>query len=381
MKWGAMMTEFEYKFYLWQFDVVANFNRTTQLVRNRNTKQLMIKKIMPASEFDLHITISKLNNEHIAKIFDVIIDRNACIILEEYVPGNTVEQMISKGVFSENYAINVARQICDGLSVLHKYSITHRDITPTNIIIGNNGVVKIIDFGISRFHNANASHDTQVLGTEGYAAPEQFGFKQSDSKTDIYAVGVLLNFMLTGHLPSEVMYRNGDIAEIIKKCTEFNVEKRFETIEDLNAALKRKRVYGFNFADNFLENFPGFRSKKKGVRIFAIIMYAYMFLWIANMYRTYCPQNLLNIFPVTLISIMMFIIPIAFFSNIFGFQNCIPKIRDLNKTARRIIFFSLAVVSIFVGAALFRDFTTAADMELYKSLYSTYNDLYSNYFQ
>lgn len=99
---------------------------------------------------------------------------------------------------------------------MHKYSITHRDITPSNIIIGFDGVVKIIDFGISRLHKENAKHDTQVLGTEGYAAPEQFGFKQSDCKTDIYALGVLLNYMLTGHIPSEVMYRDGDVADIIK---------------------------------------------------------------------------------------------------------------------------------------------------------------------
>ena len=215
------MNEFEYKFSLWQFDVVTDFNRTTQLVRNRNTGRLMVKKIMPAYEFEVHNAVSKINNCHIAKVFDVITDRNACIILEEYVQGHTIEQYLSKGTFAEDYAINIARQICNGLSVLHKYSITHRDITPSNIIIGFDGVVKIIDFGISRLHKENAKHDTQVLGTEGYAAPEQFGFKQSDCKTDIYALGVLLNYMLTGHIPSEVMYRDGDVADIIKKCTEY----------------------------------------------------------------------------------------------------------------------------------------------------------------
>lgn len=354
------MNEFEYKYFLWQFDIVTNFNKTTQLVRNRRTGQLMVKKIMPAHEFEVHTAVSRINNIHIAKIFDVIIDRNACIILEEYVHGSTVEQMISRGVFSEDYAVNVARQICDGLSVLHKYSITHRDITPSNIIIANDGVVKIIDFGISRFHKANANHDTRILGTEGYAAPEQFGFKQSDCKTDIYALGVLLNFMLTGGIPSERMYPNGDIADIIKKCTEFNVDKRFESMEELSSALKRKRVYGFSFADNFLENIPGFRSKKKGVRIFAGIMYGYMFLWIANMYYIYCRKSIINFFPVTLMVVLLFVIPIAFFSNIFGFQSCIPKIRDMRKSSRRILFNILAVVSIYLGLMLFNTVTLSA---------------------
>lgn len=84
------MNEFEYKFSLWQFDVVTDFNRTTQLVRNRSTGRLMVKKIMPAYEFEVHNAVSKINNCHIAKVFDVITDRNACIILEEYVQGHTI---------------------------------------------------------------------------------------------------------------------------------------------------------------------------------------------------------------------------------------------------------------------------------------------------
>ena len=347
------MNSYEYFCSLWQFDIVTNFNRNTQLVRNRRTGQLMVKKVMPAYEFEVHKAVSRINNIHIAKIFDVITDRNACIILEEYMQGGTIEQLCSRGVFTEDYAVNIARQICDGLSVRHKHSITHRDITPSNIIIGNNGIVKIIDFGISRFHRDNVRHDTQILGTEGYAAPEQFGFMHSDCKTDIYALGVLLNFMLTGHIPSERMYRNSDIGDIIKKCTEFNADKRFSSIEELSYALKRKRVYGFSFADNFLENIPGFRSKKTGVRVFACIMYFYMFWWIGNFYMLYCKRNFLNIFPVTLSVILLFFIPIAFFSNIFGFQSYIPIIRDMKKSARRILFNFLAVVSIYLGLMLF----------------------------
>lgn len=94
------MNEFEYKFSLWQFDVVTDFNRTTQLVRNRSTGRLMVKKIMPAYEFEVHNAVSKINNCHIAKVFDVITDRNACIILEEYVQGHTIEQYLSKGTFA-----------------------------------------------------------------------------------------------------------------------------------------------------------------------------------------------------------------------------------------------------------------------------------------
>lgn len=76
------MNEFEYKFSLWQFDVVTDFNRTTQLVRNRSTGRLMVKKIMPAYEFEVHNAVSKINNCHIAKVFDVITNRNAALFLK-----------------------------------------------------------------------------------------------------------------------------------------------------------------------------------------------------------------------------------------------------------------------------------------------------------
>lgn len=355
-KVGEVMDDFEYKFFLWQCNVVTNFNSTTQLVRNRNTGQLMVKKVMPADEFDLHNAVSKINNNHIAKVYDAIIDNNACVILEEYVQGGTVEQLVARGTFTENYAVNVARQICDGLSELHKHEITHRDITPSNIIIGNDGVVKIIDFGISRFHRNNAQHDTQVLGTEGYAAPEQFGFRQSDSKTDIYALGVLLNYMLTGCIPSEKLYHNSDVADIILKCTNFNPELRFDSIEELSSSLKRKRVKGLTFVDKFWKNIPGFRTDNMAVHIVAGVLYFLMFSFIAMLYRDNCHYDLLKIFPVTLMVMLMFFIPIAFFSDIFGFQRCVPIIGRFKKPTRRTFFRIFAIVSIFFSMPVYNNF-------------------------
>ncbi|MCM1256313.1 MAG: protein kinase [Roseburia sp.] len=94
----------------------------------------------------------------------------------------------------ETESLDVAGQILEGLDVIHRLKLVHRDINPQNIVISSDGVVKIIDFGIGRMYKELQGRDTEFLGTAGYAAPEQFGFSQSDARTDIYSVGVILNF-------------------------------------------------------------------------------------------------------------------------------------------------------------------------------------------
>jgi serine/threonine protein kinase len=90
-------------------------------------------------------------------------------------------------------------QLCECLDSLHKLNppIIHRDIKPENIIYHNNKVT-LLDFGIARFLDSKKSKDTLILGSVGYAAPEQFGFQQSNPQTDIYALGKLMNYLLNG---------------------------------------------------------------------------------------------------------------------------------------------------------------------------------------
>ena len=123
-------------------------------------------------------------------------------------------------------------KICDGLTVLHKNGIIHRDITAKNIIIGVDGNVKIVDYGISRIIKDSQGTDTEILGTVGYAPPEQFGFLQTDIRTDIYSVGVLMNYMLTGAFSKEVKY-NGKMKNVLNICLNLRPEKRYSSTENL----------------------------------------------------------------------------------------------------------------------------------------------------
>lgn len=107
--------------------------------------------------------------------------------------------------FCEKETIDIAMQICKILMELHGMNppIIHRDIKPANVMIMPEGVVKLLDFSVAKAENITKKRDTVLLGTSGFAAPEQYGFSASTPQTDIYVMGVLMNLMLTRKMPSE----------------------------------------------------------------------------------------------------------------------------------------------------------------------------------
>ena len=149
-------------------------------------------------------------------------------LLEEYVQGDTLGELLNGGPLSVAEAKQITRQLCQALWVLHSMGVVHRDVKPDNVIIRGNEAV-LIDFDASRVYKNEIQEDTQILGTTGFAAPEQYGLSQSDGRTDIYALGVLLNIMLTGEHPSRKL-AGGRMGRIVQKCTMVNPNKRYKNI-------------------------------------------------------------------------------------------------------------------------------------------------------
>lgn len=168
-------------------------------------------------------------------IYDVITLDDGQIVLEEFINGITVAEVMEGGQYRYFGARKILKALCHALTVLHERNIVHRDIKPENIMIEKNGRVVLIDFNASR-KISKASKDTIVMGTVGYASPEQLGLSQSDTRTDIYALGILLNVMLTGKHPTQKLAK-GKAAKIIRKCTNLNPHERYQTVEKLSKAL------------------------------------------------------------------------------------------------------------------------------------------------
>lgn len=119
-------------------------------------------------------------------------------VITEYIPGETLERLIEReGPIAADGAARIMDQLCDAVEELHAHGVVHRDIAPGNVIVNENGA-HLIDPGIARLPSAGARRDTTVLGTHGFAAPEQYGFAQTDARSDVYALGKLLEYALAG---------------------------------------------------------------------------------------------------------------------------------------------------------------------------------------
>lgn len=177
----------------------------------------------------------RIKHKNLPAVYDVINLADGQIVFEEYIDGLTIAQIMETGPYRKGGAQKVAKEICHALYLLHLNGIVHRDIKPENVMVDNNGRVVLIDFNASR-QVSNAGKDTVIMGTIGYASPEQLGISQSDARTDIYAMGVLLNVMVTGKHPSERIAR-GRVGKIVRKCTNVNPSDRYQSAKKLYEAL------------------------------------------------------------------------------------------------------------------------------------------------
>lgn len=270
------------KLILWQFREIGQFNKNTIVVFNDCLNRQMILKILPRENTPVLTEIMNIKHPNLMEIYDVVDNGINCSCLCEFVFGNTLEQIVlSKGEVEPQQAEKWMGQLCDGVSKLHESKIIHRDITPSNVMVDYNGNIKLIDFNISREKKNNAKRDTTVMGTAGYASPEQFGFTQTGEGADIYAMGVLLNFLLTAKMPNEKLC-TGKYVNIVKKATQIRAEDRYSSVLEFKKALKSKSGEKLPLLDRILLNTPGFRSNKTSHKVIAVIFYIIYFFWFYN---------------------------------------------------------------------------------------------------
>lgn len=203
-------------------------------LRHRESGRDLVLRSLPRHMQAYEILV-KLRCDNLPETFDALDMDDGQVVLEEYIPGMTVDQVMQTGKYRKQGVRHVMAALCHAMGVLHSRGLVHRDIKPENIIISDEGRVVLIDFNASR-SVGQGSRDTVVMGTVGYVAPEQLGLSQTDGRTDIYAAGVLYNVMLTGQHPS-VEIASGRAGRIVRKCTALNPDERYQTAEALLRAL------------------------------------------------------------------------------------------------------------------------------------------------
>lgn len=256
-----------------------------RLIRNKITGKVCVKKILNREQQDIIKFRVENNSLYFPQIIEVIEDKEQLILVEEYIEGVNLEDYLMGTALDEETAAEIAVQICEALQLLHHACpmIIYRDLKAENVMITSERKVKLIDFDISREYQKGKKRDTRLLGTAEYAAPEQFGYFQTDNRTDIYAFGVLFNYMLTGKFPIEYI-TEGTYTEVIRKCIELEPGKRYQSVEEILQVLTPNRTQEAKIEteDNKTKEeiswkFPGFRSGKPWKILCAILGYGLIF--------------------------------------------------------------------------------------------------------
>lgn len=188
----------------------------------------------------------KLRHPNIARLLDFFVEDQRAYLVLEHVEGKTLKELVTaNGAFSETEVIALSIQMCDILGYLHRRQppVLHRDFTPDNLIMNDQGVVKLIDFNVAQ--QLEAQTTKTVVGKHSYIPPEQFRGK-SVPQSDIYALGATLAFLLTGVDPEPITPAhpreiNPDVCQslddIIAKCTSIGLSTRYQDCQELKTDL------------------------------------------------------------------------------------------------------------------------------------------------
>lgn len=206
-------------------------NEDQYLVMNEVTGDVFLKKTLKTYDIDVFRWLSLNHNRHIPNIVEYSESNNELSVTEQFISGVTLDEYISRKAPSEKESIRILCEICDGLKFLHSAPkpIIHRDLKGSNILITDDGTVKIIDYDAAKTYKTGELTDTVLIGTEGSAAPEQYGFAQSDPRTDIFAMGILIRKMI----PDSNRFN-----KISAKATNLDPANRYQTAEELKRAIQ-----------------------------------------------------------------------------------------------------------------------------------------------
>lgn len=206
---------------------------TVDLVQEKDSGKIYIRKTLKG-QHPIYSILQECKHPCLPDLYEVTITDDCTTIFEEYIEGD----MAGSAELSEKQFLSVVKDLCSVLEYLHGKGIIHRDIKPSNIILARDGRIRLIDFDAARMPKDGLEQDTRLLGTRGYAPPEQYGFAQTDERADIYSMGVTLE-QIMGDKILRPRYKR-----IIRKCTDLDPDKRYQSVRQVKNAFfhVQKRV-------------------------------------------------------------------------------------------------------------------------------------------
>lgn len=276
------------------YKTIATLNEPHKiyLVQHQEAQKIYVKKVLDVYNKDIYLHLFRTHINGTPRIIDLYEEDHQLTVIEDYISGSSLQEVMDASSLGKTNILNETTiyyymmELCTILERLHALQppIIHRDIKPSNIIITEHNHVILLDFNAAKYFTNTDSNDTVLLGTQGYAAPEQYGFGSSTPRTDIYALGILLK-ELTSALPALSKKYN----TIIAKCIQINPKDRYQSVTELKVALRQlaspveatssKATPKKPVTNNpYLP--PGFRSKTPWKILLASTTYLFMF-WLS----------------------------------------------------------------------------------------------------
>ena len=222
----------------------------TQLVKRGENPLLYVRKVITAEFANVEAwqMLGLISHPLVPHVYGQGWRDGNYEVVYDYVSGESLADFVKRnGAVNERYAASLMIDVADAADALHSAGIVHRDISPGNVIVDFKGRAHLTDLGIARVVEEGQSRDTTRLGTWGFAAPEQYGFAQTDARSDVYSMGRLLAYICTGHMPEAVNEpfddRSGidelspEISSIITTACAFEPSARFQSAEAFAMAL------------------------------------------------------------------------------------------------------------------------------------------------
>lgn len=326
------------------------------LVQHVESHKIYVKKILKIYNAEVFYYLKNHHIPNTPQIYEVVEDQDRLIVIEEYIGGTNLQEQLDAGVtFHETQVIQMIYQLCEILIELHHATppIIHRDIKPSNIIISPDNVLKLLDMNAAKRSSTHSAKDTVLMGTVGYAAPEQYGFGTSSMQTDIYAVGVLMNVLLTGKIPQE-SFAKGKLAPIIAKCTKLEPKERFFSVDDIITELEKlqnresvshKKKLECPYAP------PGFRTLKP-LRIIASCFGYYFLFWIGANLEVEPVTNNLDLWLNRIACILICLSQVFFWGNYLDMQEKMGLFRIQNQGVRLAAKIGISILLVFFFIAI-----------------------------
>jgi len=185
-------------------------DKAVYLVRELKTDEIKIMKELNIKN-ESYFKLTSLKHKNLQEVYNVFEEKDKTYLICEYVIGEKLNFLMQNEKLSDNIIYSLILQLCDCIAFLHRHTppIIHRDIKLSNIIVDNDYHLKLIDYDTIRELKTDIEHDTAFIGTRGYAPPEQYGFYQTNEKTDIYAIGILIYRLLGGYNEQNISHYKG----------------------------------------------------------------------------------------------------------------------------------------------------------------------------